>query len=132
MQRPNLVNDKYTALLRSGLYVPTSVKQKMQELQAKGWSFWAVDQSRGRCYYGPKIITIPVWVFKRNTSKLVWYICHEMAHAFTPIQYEAHGKEFMQNLAAICPAECIIWEAGYKPQNLIRSGVQLHAESLGF
>ena len=132
MNKPNLVNDQYTAFLRSGLYVPTSVHKKMQELSAKGWTFWAVDQSRGRCYYGSKIITIPVWVFKRTTGKLVWYICHEMAHAITPLMYESHGTEFMRNLARICPSEYIHYEAEYKPRNLIRSGVPLNAETCGF
>lgn len=132
MQKPNLVNDKYTALLRSGLYVPPSVQTIQKKLEADGWSFWAVDQSRGRCYYGPKIITIPVWVFKRASTKLIWYICHEMSHALVGYKVEAHGKEFMQKLAEICPIDCIIWEAGYKPQNLIRAGVKFDAATIGF
>lgn len=132
MQRPNLVNDKYTALLRSGLYVPATVKAKMVELQQAGWSFWAVDQSRGRCYHGSKIITIPVWAMKRENSKFVQYICHEMAHAFVGWKVASHGTEFMRMLASICPADCLIHEATYKPQNFIRSGVQLDAAHVGF
>ena len=132
MQKPNLVNDKYTALLRSGLYVPPPVYRRMQELTKNGWTFWAVDQSRGRCYYGPKLITIPVWVFQMTSTKLIWYICHEMSHAFVGYHVAAHGKEFMQMLISICPVNCIVHEAGYKPQNLIRAGAKLSAEHCGF
>jgi len=97
-----------------------------KELAAKGWQFFVVDQVRGRCYYGPKYITIPQWALSEAQNKAkhnywVWYVAHEMSHAYNPGDH--HGARFMNTLKQICPEDCVGYELGYKPQQAMAAGI---------
>ncbi len=93
-----------------------------------GWRFFGVKQSRGRCYYRSKVITIPAWAL---TTKPIdykeWYVSHEMAHAFSFIDghNDNHGPFFMEMLKAICPSDCVHYELAYKPSNASAAGIRL-------
>jgi hypothetical protein len=93
------------------------------QLRDNGWCFYAVNQRRGMCYYDSKVITIPVWVFAKATSMIVWYISHEMAHAFNDRRNQSHGIEFMRWLQLICPSDCIHHELSYKPRLACAAGI---------
>lgn len=93
------------------------------ELCDRDWVFYAVDQDRGRCYYDYKVITIPVHAFQSSAiGYLVYYIAHEMSHAFAGPE-AGHGPLFMQQLKRICPAEYQHYETGYKIKQAILSGI---------
>lgn len=98
-----------------------------QLMHDAGWRFFGVKQTRGRCYYGPKVITIPEWVLSRATDYKEWYIAHEMAHAYSYLdgKTDNHGPNFMEMLKSICPPDCIHYELGYKPQNASAAGIRL-------
>ena len=132
---------------------PFSVQEQGKELVNRGWTFYIVDQNCGACYFIPKVITIPLWIFKqesvtRNLQKhdehysieshlayKTWYVCHEMAHALCP-QDKAHGPEFMDTLIRITPSPSIHYELGYKPKNAKAAGITAPsidlAKELGF
>ena len=107
---------------------PESVKVWARILfQEKGWRIYVVDQSRGYCAYRAKLITIPSWVIRKcertgDIGEKIWYIAHEMAHAFDT-DHSVHGQPFMQWLIRICPAEYIHHELGYKPRNAAAAGI---------
>ena len=103
--------------------VPESVKAYARELQGKDWRFYAVSQDRGTCYLDAKVITIPDWVIiKRPIKEKIWYISHELSHAFDTSR-SAHGPAFMSILKDICPEDCIEYELGYKPRNARAAGI---------
>lgn len=112
--------------------IPESVKAYARTARDSGWRFYVVDQSKGRCYGGEKVITIPKWVIlwhithpnDINKTKKTWYISHELAHAFEGCR-DNHGDRFMSWLKQICPENCIHWELGYKPRNATRNGIGL-------
>lgn len=120
---PYKVNGQYVKLIASSS--PESVKQYARTLINEGWRIFAVDQDRGRCYYREKVITIPVWVIKIGGTKLCWYLCHEMAHAynFKAKTCDHHGPNFMEWLKKICPENAIEHELGYKPRNAASAGI---------
>jgi hypothetical protein len=103
--------------------VPESVKQYARALRDdKGWRFYSVKQQRGRCYYGSRVITIPIHAINHpHNSYKIWYVSHEIAHAYTP--GAKHGDAFMAKLIEICPNDCIKHELGYKPRNAERAGI---------
>lgn len=101
---------------------PESMKIVARQLIKDGWTFQVVKQSRGRCYFKQKTITIPFWVLKYEASKVRWYISHEMSHALTGPMHD-HDDFFMQNLKRICPLEDQHWEYSYKPQAAKRNGL---------
>lgn len=122
---------KINRKVMSGLFksVDDSVKLKAKALIEIGWRFYAVDQSRGRCYYRERVITIPTWVCCAPVTidKRIWYIAHEMAHAYLHISGKAndyHGPNFMSQLIDICPDRCLHHELGYKPRNAAKAGIQ--------
>lgn len=114
-----------------------------QSLCIKGWRFYIVDQRCGKCYFGDKVITIPAWLWRQQAldSNLfkhdmlpnkqnkelyrIWYICHEMAHAYAFIydKHMEHGKEFMRALKEVCPPEAQGFEIGYKPRAALAAGI---------
>lgn len=109
-------------------------------LEANNWQFFVVDQTRGRCYWSKKEITIPKWVLFRAPDRIMQYILHEIAHALVMERYglsealklESHGKEFMDILIEICPKEFLIHEMTYKPSNLVKAGAVFCPDSLNF
>jgi hypothetical protein len=116
----NIDNNKTMGLLLS--LVDTPLCNSMNELLKQGWQIFVVSQSRGRCYYGPKYITIPAWALKRKEHNYwLWYVAHEFAHAYTA--GDNHGQRFMRKLKEICPTDCVHFELGYKPQNATIAGI---------
>ena len=98
----------------------------MTQLIEEGWTFYAVDQTRGRCRHNTKTITIPCWAFATEQEApgyLLWYLAHECAHAIAG-PFAKHGPLFMEALKRICPAHCIHYELGYKPRNAMAAGIR--------
>lgn len=112
-----------TIKLHSALSQNVALSQYYKELRAQGYKFYVVDQSRGRCYYISKLITIPIWAIKRGISYLTWYIAHEMSHAYAYTMHKdrGHGPFFQQQLLRICPSEYVHHENGYKPKHLAQA-----------
>lgn len=130
MWRPNNILIDGMSLIFSD--VPESVKVFARELRAAGWNFYSVDQRVGRCYYRHKIITIPKHaIMHKQITYKIWYISHEMAHAFNTFVtvngairvYDSHGPHFMEQLIRICPPDCVKHELGYKPRNAKSAGI---------
>lgn len=97
-------------------------------LEAQGWQFFVVDQTRGACYHARRRITIPIWALQCNIEYLEWYISHEMAHAFAG-HTAKHGEYFMAWLQAICPAYALHHETSYKPRNAKSIGISSDMET---
>lgn len=115
----NISQDGMALMFRD---VPELVKVYARQLRDSGWRFFAVDQTRGRCYYRAKIITIPMFAICKDVKYKTWYISHEMSHAFDTARSN-HGDPFMTLLKKICPSDCIHFELGYKPRNAARNGI---------
>jgi hypothetical protein len=93
------------------------------DLVKKGWKFYVVEQSRGRCYYHDKVVTIPKWaVYSHQVGYLEYYLCHEMAHCYSA--GDNHGAWFMEQFKMLCPAEYQHYELGYKPGNAAAAGIK--------
>jgi len=97
------------------------IRSCFRELDSKGWKFYPVKQQRGRCYYAHKTITIPVWAIKKGVEYTVYYIAHEMAHAYVP--FANHDADFMHMFKTICPQHLWHHEIDYKPRNAIAAGI---------
>ena len=88
-----------------------------------GWTFYVVNQERGRCYHSRKWITIPLHAWQRQSDGyLAYYIAHEAAHAYAGREAN-HGPAFMNWLKRLCPANYLHYELGYKPRNAIAAGI---------
>lgn len=102
-----------------------TVRDTLRELvNDYSWQIFTVNQSRGRCYYNTRIITIPAWAMDKeqtNPGYVTWYTAHEMSHCYEP--KDGHGDRFMGKLIEICPENCIHYELGYKPRNAARNGI---------
>lgn len=121
---PNKVLIEEKKNLVSGL--PDSVRMAARTLvQDKGYAIHVVDQNRGRCYYRDRVITIPLFAIRRTTEYKIWYLSHEMAHAYVNLKGKCdnHGPNFMQELISICPENAIHHEIGYKPRNAAAAGI---------
>lgn len=109
--------------------ISPEVKDAMSDLMDTGFSFYAVDQRRGICYYNDRVITIPMFVLKHPDRKnyVNWYVSHECAHAFNFIHSmgkpDGHGPAFMAELKKICPPASLHFETGYKPRNAKAAGI---------
>lgn len=121
---PDLISVDHMPLLFKD--VPEEIKNHARNLRDQGWRFYTVRQRNGKCYRGwRKVITIPVWVIdKKPLGYKIWYICHEMAHAYDNCLHN-HGPEFMEWLKRLCPTEHIHYELGYKPRNAKAAGIFL-------
>lgn len=111
-----------TLMLFSFILEHDYLRSHYRELKRRGWKFYVVAQSRGRCYYHDKVITIPTFAARAEPDYKVWYIAHEMAHAYAGHQ-AAHGPIFMMWLKIICPASSAHYELGYKPGNAAAAGI---------
>ena len=89
------------------------------------WRIYTVNQSRGRCFYFDKTITIPIWTFEKQLAEREWYIAHELAHAYNFLNKtnDHHGPMFMEWLKKICPKHAIHFELTYKPRNAKAAGI---------
>ena len=86
------------------------------------WDFYAVNQIRGSCYYFSKIITIPSWAWNKEEGMVIYYLAHEMAHAFLK-KRNNHDLLFMKKFKEICPEKYQHFELTYKPRNAKRAGI---------
>ena len=100
----------------------SAFRNTFNELDKSNWRFYPVKQSRGRCYYLNKTITIPVFAWSKGIDYLTYYIAHEMAHAIAG-SLAKHGQQFMQVFKNICPKEYQHYELGYKPRNATAAGI---------
>ena len=116
-RRPVRVDNAYTEKLRGYLelyhiHVPD------------GFSIWCTDTKKGRCSYRSGTLTVPIWVFKRDMSYILWYACHEIAHTMAiATKGNHHGPEFMAALISICPEDFLHHELGYKPRLAAAAGI---------
>lgn len=117
---PKSINASMSGMLFADL--PESVRAIAKQLRDSGWKFYIVSQSRGRCYYRSKVITIPDWAIQKGLDYKTWYVSHEMAHTFA--RGDQHGMIFMSHLKRICPTECQHFELGYKPRNAVAAGIR--------
>lgn len=118
------IDHALTIKLASFLFA-SPMNSHYRELRAKGWRFYVVKQTRGRCYFRINTITIPDWVLRKDTKQsgyLCWYCSHEMAHAYAGIAAK-HGPMFMLWLKVICPTEYQQYELGYKPMHASSAGI---------
>jgi len=125
MWTPNCIDYLLSLELHDSLNAYPHVVKTKKHLTANGWNFWVVTQRRGRCYPTKKTITIPAWTFnnpKRGKDFHVYYICHEMAHAFG---HDNHNVAFMKCFMGICPKELQHHEIGYKPRAAVTAGISL-------
>lgn len=116
--------------LMKSLFIGMSERTKFhgkQLIQDAGWKFFVVNQTRGRCYFRRKVITIPAWVVStKGVDYKEWYITHEMAHAYQWLDdkyCDSHGPKFMTMLMSLCPPESVHYELGYKPRNAAAAGI---------
>lgn len=109
--------------------ITPTMKDAILTARAAGWVFYAVNQTRGRCHYRSKVITIPVWALVKSILYKQWYISHELSHVFAV--GDNHGQKFMAQLIRICPPEAIHFELNYKPRNAGNAGI-VNPESFNF
>lgn len=70
---------------------------------------------RGRYYFKTHTITLPEWLWNDpRPGYLVYYIAHELAHAFS--RERNHGLRFQRTLYRLCPQEYYHYEREYKPR----------------
>lgn len=110
------------------------------KLLHEGWEIFVVDQHRGRCYYGKKLVLIPAWAYNSlspRTGKHApgysnYYLAHELAHAKSMLEHGVevanHGKEFMEAFRSLCDPKNWHYELGYKPQNAAKAGIMVIPE----
>lgn len=132
---PNNIDIAHTWSLQEDIQenrLPLTLSIAIKTLQSlHGWQFFVVNQTRGRCVYQKKEITIPVWVInKKQKGEYIWYIAHEVSHAWNWINHteDEHGPEFMRLLKMLCPHEYQHWELTYKPRNAMSAGLSIIAD----
>jgi len=100
----------------------------------RGYTFYAVDHMKGRCYHEEKIITVPTicwtedffWCGKHRLmggmNLVRYYVIHEVTHALVGHRAK-HGPEFMAKFQEICPVYLQHFELLYKPRNAKVAGI---------
>lgn len=114
------VSHFYTSILP--MLCPPEAQNKYRELLRNGWRFYAVVAVRGRCHYGSKTLTIPIWALRKGKLYAHWYIAHEMAHAIAG-HAANHGPQFMAVLKTLCEEEAYRFELTYKPKHAVEAGI---------
>lgn len=91
-----------------------------------GYTLYCVDQHRGRCYFDPKVITIPKWAYDKSQAYRTYYLAHELAHAiaFRESGERQHGVGFYKVFLRICPEHLQHYELNYKPRNAAAAGIR--------
>lgn len=100
-------------------------RSNWNDLKFKGWRMFVVNQRRGRCFYGRRIVTVPVWTFtgtQYDNGYRAWYLGHEIAHALAGGRAN-HGPLFMEQLKLVVPSSWTHHEYGYKPRNAAAAGI---------
>jgi len=111
--------------------------EEVQDLKSRGWEFYACHSMCGRCSYGTKTITIPIWAIvpdtkqekeltQNNPEYWKYYLAHEMAHAYAYEDHGTnmhHGPEFMEIFKILCPEHLQHFELHYKPRNAKAAGI---------
>lgn len=125
-RQPSRIVKAKTVQIYTGLKYATVQKYRTL-LELQGWEFFCVEQTRGRCYYLDRRITIPAWAFQHKDPEYwIYYLSHEMAHAF--IGYAAglgqpHGTKFMEMFKDICPVNLRHYELEYMPKMAKAAGI---------
>lgn len=89
----------------------------------EGYTAWGTDTVCGYCDSRNKIITIPMWAVRsKRRGRLVQYVAHEIAHAWTEDE-RGHGKNFMEYMMILCPEEYWHFETEYKPRLAKAAGI---------
>lgn len=128
--KPKQIDSILTIQLQNRMFAlaDSALKRYYRETKRNGWRYYVVCQDRGRCYFAPKIITIPTWVMlgqanARNKAHYwEWYIAHEIAHVYAGIKAQ-HGPVFQHWLISVCPPYALQYETGYKPQSAARAAI---------
>ena len=112
-RQPNLTMEKTSNAF--SLYA-CSINCHAKKLVNDGWRIFVTKQSRGRCYYRQKIVTVPNWAFNRGMPYALHYLCHEIAHAISGCN-EGHSANWLKTLQVICHCgNCLDNERHYKPR----------------
>jgi hypothetical protein len=129
MKTPANINPTATLFLLNAISKYPTVQSAYERLLLdEGWEFYVVEQSRGRCYFNARVITIPIWTFsKPDPEYRIYYVAHEMAHALTPRNAETrgdyHGPLFMHQFKEVCPKHLWHYEVEYKPRHAVAAGI---------
>lgn len=111
-----LITELEDSLLPEYLPLVSNINRILEE----NWLFLVVDQIRGRCYFGKKIITIPLWAIKKSREYTIYYIAHEVAHALGNMDHDAN---FMRDFIHLCPPALQHFEIKYKPKAAMAAGI---------
>ena len=88
------------------------------------YTVYGVHGAKGYCYYDRKYITVPVWTAEKGDDYILYYSCHEIAHAYTDHDRSInHGPEFMEWFMLICPEHLWHHELDYKPRLAAAAGI---------
>lgn len=111
-----------TLLLRVDDLPYKSIIDSYRDLEDRGYYYNVIDYKNGFCMYNKKWITLPAWSFHAKEDKEYWiyYLAHEMAHAFT---MSGHDSKFMEMFKTICPKHLQHFEIGYKTKQAILAGI---------
>lgn len=124
------INPEYSFLLtETDKLYDVRIKQFVEPVIKQGWQIIAVDQQRGTCYYGRKLVTIPMYAIRKGIADTTYYIAHEISHVYAGSKAN-HGALFMQWLKKICPQEWQYMEYEYKPRNALIAGLAITKEML--
>lgn len=90
----------------------------------EGFVLFGCRRQYGRCDEVGRI-TIPIWLEDFEEGKLVQYIAHEIAHAYTYIESDSwkHSALFMEYMMILCPEEHWHYELGYRPRAAGAAGI---------
>lgn len=94
---------------------------------------YVVDQRGGFAYYKDKVITVPLWAYKRGKGYFTYYVAHELSHLIAlPLGREfngdyykgyfpvSHGEHFYTAFFLVCPKSYQHYEKRYRPKNYKR------------
>ena len=119
MRKPPNIHKKFTERIRA-----LAAKHNMDI--PEGFVLFGCNRVRGRCDDAGRV-TIPLWLDDGPEGELLWYIAHEVAHAYTYIESGSwhHNATFMENMMILCPEEHWHYELGYKPRAAGAAGITL-------
>ena len=144
--KPKMINQQLTARMHES--EKDNVGIIMDDLRAKGWTFFVTETLCGRTNYRNRTCTVPVWAFNADnkaangdTEYWLYYLSHEIAHAIRFENYcdrhgrrnalrgygwrgNDHGANFMAIFKQVCPTHLQHHELGYKPRNAAAAGIR--------
>lgn len=90
-----------------------------------GYQIYAVNQSRGRCRYDHKYVTVPTWAWYQGYDYVTYYLAHEVSHMVAKEEHGCvgHGPDFYEVFKRLCPKHLQHYEYGYKPRLAQAAGI---------